>query len=438
MNMKTTFFKYVSQNILAMIGISCYILVDTFFIAKAAGANGITVLNLALPIYGLIFAIGAMVGNGSATRYAILNAQKNKEADSYFANSFIWLIIISIPFILIGILVPDKLLYLMGGDKEIVALGKGYTRVFLIFSPFFMLNYLFEGYVRNDNDPTRAMIATISGSFANIIFDYIFMFPMKMGIWGAALATSMSPLIGIIICCTHFLSPKNNLHFSFNKKKALSVKKLFYSIQLGVSAFVIEISSSVSITVFNFLLLGIAGNTGIAAYGIVANIALVATAIFNGITLGMQPLLSESFGKKEKKAITKYYKYGIIVTAFCVIYILLFVYSFTDSIIAIFNSEGSKELASLAHKGLRLYFPGYIFAGFNIISTGFFSSTGKAKEAFISSIFRGLFAIVITAVIMSKFMGITGIWLSFLVSETLCSVLIIFFLIGGKSNEIFY
>ena len=101
---------------------------------------------------------------------------------------------------------------------------------------------------------------------------------------------------------------------------------------VGISSFITEISSAVTITVFNFILLDIAGNMGIAAYGIVANIALVAVAIFNGITLGMQPLLSESFGKKEEKSVKKYYKYGIITTIVCVICIILFVYIFTDSI----------------------------------------------------------------------------------------------------------
>lgn len=431
MSITKQFTKYVTQNILGTLGVSCYIIADTFFIARAAGANGITVLNLALPIYSIIFAIGALIGVGAATRFAILRAQKDASAEYYFFNAicFVWLL--AIPFVLAGALIPDKIIALMGGDAQIVALGTGYTRIFLLFTPFFMMNHVVSAFVRNDGNPSLAMLGTLSGSIFNIVFDYVFMFPMEMGLEGAALATAVSPIISILICGTHFLQNRNTIQFCTSRP---SFTYLWNSCQLGVSAFVAEISSGVTTAVFNFLILAIVGNVGVAAYGVVANFALVAVAVFNGISLGSQPLVSTYYGQGNATAVRKILKMGCLTALTLAILILAAVYGFTDTLVALFNSEGSVELAAYAHTGLRLYFIGFIFAGFNIVGTGFLSATQQAKGAFITSIMRGFAGILACSVVMAALFGINGVWLAFPVSEFLTSVLMCLILFRGKRN----
>ena len=296
MNLTKQFFKYVSQNIFGLLGTSCYILADTYFISQAAGTDGVTLLNLCLPIYNFIFAIGAMVGLGAATRYAILRAQGDERCQRYFSNAIFCACALSVPFLLAGIFAPGSLLRLMGGDAEIVALGVPYARIFLMFTPFFMCNYIVSAFVRNDGDPSLVMVATLSSSLFNVVFDYIFMFPMGLGLAGAALATAVSPIISISICSRHFFQKDNTVQFV---RQLPSAKLLGQSCQLGISGFVGELSSAVTTTVFNFLLLRLAGNVGVAAYGVVANFALVATAIFNGVAQGAQPLISQCYGKNE-------------------------------------------------------------------------------------------------------------------------------------------
>ena len=124
MNLTKQFFKYVSQNIFGLIGTSCYILADTYFIAQAAGTDGVTLLNLCLPMYNLIFAFGSMIGLGAATRYAILQAQGEARAQRYFSNAILCACLIAIPFMLAGAFCPGTLLQLMGGDADIVALDR--------------------------------------------------------------------------------------------------------------------------------------------------------------------------------------------------------------------------------------------------------------------------------------------------------------------------
>ena len=229
------YIKYVSQNILGMIGISLYILADTFFIAKAVGSDGITALNLVLPLYSLIFAIGCMIGIGSAIRYSIGKNKKDMDNVSYFFNAIFWGTIIGIIFSLMGIFCSGKIVSIMGGDAHIVEVGKDYTLIFMLFAPCFIWNHICNAFVRNDGSPSIAMIATLFSSLFNIVFDYILMFPCNMGMKGAALATALSPVMGVGICCIHFFSEKNNIVFKFSKP---SVKTLISSCKIGVSAFV--------------------------------------------------------------------------------------------------------------------------------------------------------------------------------------------------------
>lgn len=430
MTLNKQFVRFVSQNILGMMGVSLYILADTFFISVAQGADGITALNLVLPLYAVIYAIGAMVGVGSAIRYTICKAQGEADAKMYFGNAILWVLILSVPFMLAGVLFPDKIVELLGGDAGIVAVGAPYTRVFMIFTPFFMLNTTINAFVRNDDDPSLAMAATLSSSLFNIVFDYILMFPLGLGMTGAALATGFSPVIGVAICCTHFLKKKNTLKFVWQKP---SVRKLLSSCQLGVSAFVGEISSGVTTAVYNWLILGLTGNVGVAAYGVVANTALVATSMFNGVAQGSQPLISEAYGKGDTKSANKVLKLSLLTAVGIAFVILIGIIVFAEPIVAVFNSEQSVELAEYAIIGIKLYFVGFLFAGVNIAGCGYLSATGQAKGAFIASISRGFVAIIGCAIVMAKLFGMTGVWLSFAVAEVVTLVILGYVLVKRKS-----
>ena len=425
MNLTKQFFKYVSQNIFGLLGTSCYILADTYFIAQAAGTDGVTLLNLCLPIYNLIFAFGSMIGLGAATRYAILRAQGDARAQRYFSNAIFSVCILAVPFMLVGIFRPDGLLRLMGGDADIVALGMNYARIFLMFTPFFMCNYVVASFVRNDGDPSLAMVATLSGSLFNVVFDYIFIFPMGLGLPGAALATAISPILSISVCSAHFIKKSNTITFV---RKAPSVRLLAQSCQLGISGFVGELSSGVTTTVFNFLLLRLAGNVAVAAYGVVANFALVATAIFNGVAQGAQPLVSQCYGKNEMAGARKLLLPGCGTALGLAALLYGVVFGYTDALTALFNSENSALMAAFAHSGMRIYFVGYFFAGCNIVAAGYLGAVNRPAEASITSLCRGMVAIVVCSLVLSALFGMNGVWAAFPVSEAITLALTVFLL----------
>ena len=431
MNLTKQYFKYVSQNIFGLLGTSCYILADTYFISQAAGTDGVTLLNLCLPIYNLIFAFGSMIGLGSATRYAILQAQGDARAQRYFSNAIFSACILSVPFLLAGIFCPEALLRLMGGDAEIVALGVGYTRIFLLFTPFFMCNYIVSAFTRNDGDPSLAMVATLSGSLFNVVFDYIFMFPMGLGLPGAALATAVSPVLSICICSRHFFKKSNTLRFL---RRAPSIRLLVQSCPLGVSGFVGELSSGVTTTVFNLLLLRLSGNVAVAAYGVIANFALVATAIFNGVAQGAQPLVSACYGKNDSQGARKllFLGTGTALALAAVLYGV--VVGFTDPLVAVFNSENSLQMAAFAHTGMRVYFVGYFFAGFNIVAAGYLGAVNRPAEASATSLCRGMAAIVVCSLVLSALFGMNGVWAAFPASEALTALLTVVLLLKKKKT----
>ena len=412
--MKTKLRRYIVSNLIAMTGLSCYLLADTFFISVAQGANGITALNLALPVYGLMFAIGSMIGVGSATRYSLSRAVGWGDEDRYFSGSALGALAASVPFVLLGLFATDGVLLLLGADATILAVGRSYLRIALCCAPFFMLNYTCTAFVRNDGAPTIAMAATLTSGLFNILFDYIFMFPMGMGMVGAALATGLSPLVSMGICLVHYLSPKNNVRFVW---AVPSLRRLAASCSLGVAAFVGEISGAVTTLVFNFLLLNLGGNVTVAAYGVIANVALVTTALFNGVSQGLQPLASAAHGAANRAEEAWLLRRCLQIAAALAVVLVAVVVLLAEPLVSVFNSEGSAQLAAYAVPGIRLYFLGFLLACFNIVRAGYFGAVGMGRESAVIALSRGVVSIVLFAVLLAALWGVTGVWLAFPVSE---------------------
>ena len=418
------FAKYSSLNVLGMIGLSCYILADTFFIANGLGANGLTALNLAIPIYSLVYGSGLMLGMGGATRYAVSGGRKEpagskdnsktRITDVIFTNTIYAAAVLALIFIVTGLFLSGPIARLLGADAEIFDMTKTYIRVVFLFSPAFIMNNILICFVRNDGAPKLAMFAMLMGSFFNIVFDYIFIFPLQMGILGAVLATGISPIVGMLILSLHLIRGKNRFHLVRTGPRFSIIASIF---SLGLPTLVTEFSSGIVIIAFNIIILGLEGNTGVAAYGVVANISLVAASIFTGMAQGVQPLISRAFGQGDQTTIRQILRYALVTVLIlsCLIYTMVFI--FTGPIVQAFNSENDPLLREIAIKGMILYFTAAFFMGFNTIISVFFTSVEKAAPAQLISLLRGLFVIVPMAFIMSGLFGITGVWLAFPVTE---------------------
>lgn len=430
------FIRYSVNNIFGMMAISVYILADTFFIARGVGTLGLTALNIAIPAFSFIQGSGLMFGIGAATKYSILKAQgQEKEANKIFSLAVISVLIISLFFVFLSITASKYLVKILGADESIFDITVTYLRVILCFAPAFITNSIFLCFVRNDHAPALAMIAMVIGSFSNIILDYIFVFPLNMGMFGAALATGCAPVIGLCILSLHKLRGKNN--FKLVKYK-LDFIKIFGILKLGLPSLITELASGVVIIVFNILILGISGNIGVAAYGIIANISMVVTAIYTGISQAIQPLLSNCYGLKDTSGMKKIFKYALVLMLALSLVIYVILYFYASDIAFIFNKENDNTLQTMAVEGLKVYFTATPFLGFNIIISIVFISMEKAVPAQIISLCRGFFILVPSAVILSKVFLMLGVWLSLLFCECVVAIISIYFLYRLiKSRKIF-
>jgi MATE efflux family protein len=386
------FIRYSINNIFGMMAISVYILADTFFIARGVGTLGLTALNIAIPAFSFIQGSGLMLGIGAATKYSILKAQgQEKGANEIFSLAVINGLIISLFFVFLSITASKYLVKILGADESIFDITVTYLRVILCFAPSFIINAIFLCFVRNDHAPALAMIAMVIGSFSNIVLDYIFVFPLNMGMFGAALATGCAPVIGLCILSLHKLRGKNN--FKLVKYK-LDFIKIFGILKLGLPSLITELASGVVIIVFNILILGISGNIGVAAYGIIANISMVVTAIYTGISQAIQPLLSNCYGLKDKFGMKKIFKYALVLMLALSLVIYVILYFYASDIAFIFNKENDNILQTMAVEGLKVYFTATPFLGFNIIISIVFISMEKAVPAQIISLCRGFYIMV--------------------------------------------
>ena len=420
------FLKYVSANVLGMIGYSCYILADTFFIARGIGADALAALNLVLPAYSLMNGTGLMIGMGAASRYTISSTKPEGTLHrTIFTQALYLAAFAAVIFSSGGIFLPDRIAAVLGANADTIGYATDYIRILLIFSPLFLGNNLLLSFVRNDGAPRLSMTGMIVGSLTNIVLDYVFIYPLGMGMTGAALATATAPVISMLIMSVHFIKKTN--HF-LPVLTRLSLVRWGDICTLGVSSLVTELSSGVVIIVFNYLILGLNGNTGVAAYGILANIALVLVSIYTGIGQGVQPIVSRYAGKDGEEQRRSLRRYALITSLSFALLSYLLIAVFAVPLAELFNREHDPILTDIASNGMRIYFVSLFFSGINIVAAAFLSSADRPKQAFVISILRGFVLIIPVAWILSVLFGLTGIWMAVPVTEAIVCALALIFL----------
>ena len=226
---------------LGALGLSGYIMADTFFVANRLGSDGLAALNLAIPIFRLINGLGILLGIGGATRYSICRYQGDEgRANRTFTLALTAALILGTLLALLGAFGARPVALLLGGNADTLPLCTVYLRTVLLFSPCFLLNHVMVCFVRNDGNPKLAMAAMLTGSLGNIALDYLFLYPLNMGIFGAALATGTAPVIGLCLSSFHSLTGRNQFKLA---RPASPVRSLADVAGLGSAAFLNEFTS---------------------------------------------------------------------------------------------------------------------------------------------------------------------------------------------------
>lgn len=414
------FFQYTFLSVLGTLGVSCYILADTFFISKGLGNDGLTALNLAIPAYSFVHGTALMLGVGGATGFSVSKSRGDgQRANMIFTVTVIAGAVLGVLFALCGAFLSRPLSRMLGANEEVLEMTDTYLRWLLIFSPAFILNEIMLCFMRNDNAPQLSMAAMLIGSLANTVLDYVFVFPLKMGILGAVLATVFSPVISLAIMCVNILRKKNTFRAVKVKNAA---KLLLHDFRLGFPSLLAQFSSGITIIVFNYIILRLKGNVGVAAYGIIANISVVIVAIYTGMAQGIQPLISNAHGSGNTASARSTVRLALIATTISSLAIYLAMFLLDSQIVSIFNNSGNQELRLIAEPGIKLYFTSTVFVGINLTIATYFTSIENALPAHILTILRGFAIIIPLAYLMSALWGMTGVWLAYPITELVVAV----------------
>lgn len=413
-NIRTIFFKYLIPSIGGMLGTSLYVLGDTMIVGRGLGSQGLAALNISIPLINVFNGFGLLFGIGGATALSISRGRKDyNQVNDIFTKSIIMSILLGIVLTLVRVLYLEELCLFLGASEATLQMSMDYLGVLMSFSIAFLLNSTMTVFVRNDGAPRLAMWGMLTGSIINVILDYVFIFIFNWGMWGGALATGLSPVIGLIILSTHFIKKNNKLRFIVPKFDWSILKRI---VSNGNSSFIIELSAGIVIFAFNRSILKIAGDIGVSAYSIIANLSLICTAIFIGIGQGIQPIVSMNYGADRMERVYEAVRLAIYSALGIGMLFYLIGALFPEFLVFIFT-KGNSELLDTTVRGIRLYFISFIFMGLNIAITSFIQSKEESKVSMTISLCRGFVFIIISLLILPKIWGIDGVWLTMPIVE---------------------
>lgn len=418
------FIKYVSLNIFSVLGVSVYVLCDTYFIANGIGTDALSGLNLVLPFFAFICAVGIMIGMGTATRYSILSGQQRKvEATRVIIHGSVLAVITGFIISILGYAYTKRIAIFMGADETLKNYATDYIGTIFLFAWALIGNQLFLCITRAVGHPKIAMIASLVSSFSNIIMDIIFIYFFKLGNFGAALASGLAPFLAILLQFYYFIFIKRIFDFKLCK---IRLKKFIDICCIGFPSFITEVATGLVMACFNFKILELAGNVGIAAYSIIANIAIVVAAMFTGVAQGIQPLISFNYGAGKDNVVKQVSKYAYVTIAFMSIISYLLFYIYSKDIINAFNKDNDLNLISMADIGIKVYYLCLSFMGVNIVTTSILASKAKSGRSFMLSLCRAGLLTIPLLFLLSKYFGIVGVWTTIPVTEAIIMLIFLF------------
>ncbi len=398
---------YVIRNVVATLGMSMYVIIDTLFISIAAGALGLTTLNLVLPLFNVFNGTGLLLGVGGATIFSLNKVMHPERIQSLFSQLVIFAFSLGLILAALLNIFATPVVNFLGADDATRQMAITYLRIIAWSGPLYMVNYIAINFIRNDGNPTLTMKATLTETISVVIIDWFFIFGMGLKLEGAALAVLFSPAISLFILSFHRHFAKRQLEWHWVIPRLTNI---YRAARLGTASALNELSTGVSIYFFNHVLLQLANNYAVAAYGVIPNIAIVVLAIANGVALGVQPIASREFGKHEYQNVTTSLKNGIVITLFLAAVSFIILITFKLPIIEIFNTAHSSQLVAYASVGMPIYFTSVFFSALNLLFILFLTAIGSARASFSLSILRGYIILLPAILLLAQFAGINGVW----------------------------
>ncbi|MSR91564.1 MATE family efflux transporter [Inconstantimicrobium porci] len=426
--MTKKFLGYAIPSALAMFVSSLYTIIDGIFVGQGVGDSALAAVTIVMPLTIMLFGIAMMFAvGGGALVSKNFGAGEDEKGLNVFRQVFKFLLIISISISLVLALFADTIVINLGATESIKYLAGEYLRFYAIFCVPNLIGISLNSFVRNDNRPKLAMVSTITGSVTNIILDYVFIFPLGMGIKGAAIATGLGQIVTVLVVLPHFILKKGKLSFGNVSLDKELIRKFS---NIGLPSFFAEAAFSVIVFVQNIAVVNIMGEAGLSAYSIINYITTNIYMVLLGVTFGAQPLISYNFGAKNVKNILDVYRISNIVSIIINIVFTDICFIFGRTLIGIFTSNA--EILEIAYNGLNITNIGFFIVGLNLTTTVYYQAVEDPKYSNLLCVLRSVIFLPISVFVLVKLMGVNGVWISLLSSEFL-SLIVVKFVADVKS-----
>ena len=425
-SLKHDFVRFVSATVASLMLFSLYSMVDGLMVSIGVNEYAMSAVNLSLPFTNALFSIAVLFGVGSSTLIAIYIAQdKRHEADTLFSQNFATLLVIGVLATTLVFVFLEPFAILLGADEITLDYVKEYLIGIAPFSVCFLVSYNLEVLVKTDGYPRYALFTVITGCLTNCVLDYVAIFWLNMGVFGAAAATGISQLVTCVLYLIHFFSKKCTFHLrKFHFDPHLYARIL----SIGLADGVTELCTGLMIFLFNHTVLRCIGTDGVVTYTVIAYVNTVVINLMVGISQGSQPLVSFHYGKGEHDQCQKLLRYGL--TTVCIIAPLLFlcVYFFAPQIVSAYLSHASDELVAYSVRAFRHYGISYLLVGFNVVIGGFLTALERPIPAISISVGRGLVLQSAVLLTLAAVFGGEALWYTPIISEALCLAMSVIFL----------
>ena len=419
------FFRYLFPAIMANMVTSIYILADTIIIGKGIGADAMAALNIILPLFNIFFGTGLLFGVGGSVLMSIARGSGDEKLGRcYFTLSIVLNAITCLFLTVILYIYMEPLVRFLGATDITMPYIRNYAPYVILGLSAFSFSSLLQTFVRNDGAPKLAMIAVVSGGVLNVILDIVFVFPLNMGMAGAAIASVLGSLCTIMILLFHFVSKTNGLKFSLEAFSFVQIGRIFKN---GFTSFLIDITSGIVIFIFNIELLRCAGDTGVAMYGVICNSAIIVTCLCNGINQAAQPILSTNYGAGFHERIDGVRGLGIK-TALAICSIPTILGLVVPNLFTYIFLNPNEEILAMSPTAIRIYFAGMLAMGINMFAVGYFQSTAKPALSLTLCLLRGCALSILFVKILAPLLGIVGIWASVPLGEVVTLFIAIYFM----------
>lgn len=424
--------RFVISPILMMIFTSLYSVVDGFFVSNFVGKTPFAAVNLIMPVAMGTGAIGFMIGTGgSAMVSKTLGEGKNKLANEYFSMLIYVAIVISALLSVMGVILIPTLSAMLGATGELLKNCVIYGRIMFAAQTAFILQNIFQSFFVAAEKPGLSLKVSVAAGLTNAVLDFLFIVIFHWGIGGAALASAIGQIVGGIIPLVYF-SRKNDSLLRLTKT-GFNMRILLLSCANGSSEMVSNLSASVVNILYNFQLMRLAGENGVAAYGVIMYVNFIFMAIFFGYSIGSSPIVSYHYGAGNYDELKNLFKKSLILLCGSGIVLTLLAELSATPLVKFFTSY-DPELFALTCRGFRLYSLAFLIMGINVWGSAFFTALNNGGISAAASFLRTLVFQITAVLLLPSLLEIDGIWLAIVVAETLALVVTVSFFIWKRKQ----